>query len=166
MENKSIKMENEEEKSEFPNIGRQNANIRSKRRPSGRPLAGAGKNVAKKSGQGLDFYRWIVVYFTLLSRCVGIGRRDRLKICCPQGRVGSSPTTGTKKEAPVRGFFFCGEPWDLKRSRRGQSRSGEVFTRRAGRLLQRAPAVTLGKLLIGSVLYQPSIVPSLSSSSE
>ena len=105
------------------------------------PLRGAGKNVAKKSGQGLDFYRWIVVYFTLLSRCVGIGRRDRLKICCPQGRVGSSPTTGTKKEAPVRGFFFCGEPWDLKRARRGQSRSGEVFTHRAGRLLQRAPLV-------------------------
>ncbi len=26
------------------------------------------------------------------------GRRDRLKICCPQGRVGSSPTTGTSTE--------------------------------------------------------------------
>ncbi len=23
-----------------------------------------------------------------------IGRHDRLKICCPQGRVGSSPTAG------------------------------------------------------------------------
>lgn len=70
------------------------------------PLRGAGKNVAKKSGQGLDFYRWIVVYFTLLSRCVGIGRRDRLKICCPQGRVGSSPTTGTKKRSPREGLLF------------------------------------------------------------
>ena len=29
-------------------------------------------------------------------RCVGIGRRDRLKICYPQGCVGSSPTTGTR----------------------------------------------------------------------
>ena len=26
------------------------------------------------------------------------GRRDRLKICCQQWRVGSSPTTGTKKK--------------------------------------------------------------------
>ena len=32
----------------------------------------------------------------VLSRCVGIGRRDRLKLCCPSGRVGSSPTIGTK----------------------------------------------------------------------
>ena len=31
----------------------------------------------------------------VLGRCVGIGRRDRLKLCCPPGRVGSSPTTGT-----------------------------------------------------------------------
>ena len=27
--------------------------------------------------------------------CGGIGRRARLKIWCPQGRVGSSPTTRT-----------------------------------------------------------------------
>ena len=30
-----------------------------------------------------------------ICRCVGIGRRDRLKICYPQGCVGSSPTAGT-----------------------------------------------------------------------
>ena len=32
-----------------------------------------------------------------LHRCLGggIGRRARLKIWCPQGRVGSSPTLGT-----------------------------------------------------------------------
>ena len=35
------------------------------------------------------------IMYRYLSRCVGIGRRDRLKLCCPPGRVGSSPTTGT-----------------------------------------------------------------------
>lgn len=45
-------MENKEEKSEFPNIGRQNANIRSKRRPSGRPLAGGGEECRKKIRAG------------------------------------------------------------------------------------------------------------------
>ena len=29
--------------------------------------------------------------------CGGIGRRGRLKICCPQGRAGSSPARGTNK---------------------------------------------------------------------
>ena len=29
------------------------------------------------------------------GRCVGIGRRDRLKICCVHTRMGSSPITGT-----------------------------------------------------------------------
>ena len=41
-------------------------------------------------------------------RCVGIGRRDRLKICCPRGRVGSSPTTGTNMNADfgtISAFF-------------------------------------------------------------
>ena len=33
----------------------------------------------------------------VISRRVGIGRRDRLKICCQQWRVGSSPTAGTMK---------------------------------------------------------------------
>ena len=46
------------------------------------------------------------------------GRRDRLKICCPQGRVGSSPTTGTSTEPVLadafwnfslaESFLFCG----------------------------------------------------------
>ncbi len=31
----------------------------------------------------------------LICRCAGIGRRGRLKICCQQWRMGSSPTTGT-----------------------------------------------------------------------
>ncbi len=35
-------------------------------------------------------------YNDMECRCVGIGRRDRLKICYPRGCVGSSPTTGTK----------------------------------------------------------------------
>ena len=42
--------------------------------------------------------------------CGGIGRRDRLKICCPQGRVGSSPTRGTKyyNRSNWNGFLlFC-----------------------------------------------------------
>lgn len=31
----------------------------------------------------------------LFCRRGGIGRHDRLKICCPQRRVGSTPTGGT-----------------------------------------------------------------------
>ena len=34
-----------------------------------------------------------------ISRCVGTGRRDGLKIRCPQGRAGSTPATGTKLKA-------------------------------------------------------------------
>ena len=36
------------------------------------------------------------------------GRRDRLKICCQQWRVGSSPTTGTKQNPLSKegGFLF------------------------------------------------------------
>ena len=37
-------------------------------------------------------------------RCVGIGRRDRLKICYPQGCVGSSPTTGSVAKPYSIGF--------------------------------------------------------------
>lgn len=40
------------------------------------------------------FACYIILHFSIVSRCVGTGRRDRLKICCPYGRVGSSPTTG------------------------------------------------------------------------
>ena len=40
-----------------------------------------------------SFTQWVVSF--IICRCVGIGRRDRLKICYPQGCVGSSPTTGT-----------------------------------------------------------------------
>ena len=36
------------------------------------------------------------------------GRRGRLKICCPQGRVGSIPTPGTNKEKTVlKDRLFC-----------------------------------------------------------
>ena len=41
-----------------------------------------------------------------ISRCVGIGRRDRLKICYPQGCVGSSPTTGTRLNDGMRPEHF------------------------------------------------------------
>ena len=34
------------------------------------------------------------------------GRRGRLKICCPQGRVGSIPTPGTKRNKSRDLFFF------------------------------------------------------------
>ncbi len=34
-----------------------------------------------------------------MCRCVGIGRRDGLKIRCWQQRVGSTPTTGTTGES-------------------------------------------------------------------
>ena len=35
------------------------------------------------------------------------GRRGRLKICCPQGRVGSIPTPGTKRNKSRGLFLFC-----------------------------------------------------------
>ena len=42
-----------------------------------------------------------------ICRCAGIGRRGRLKICCQQWRVGSSPTTGTKiKKCNESCIFF------------------------------------------------------------
>ena len=50
-----------------------------------------------------------------ISRCDGIGRRDGLKIRWQRCRVGSSPTSGTKKclaacDAPARRFcFFWGD---------------------------------------------------------
>ncbi len=34
------------------------------------------------------------------------GRRGRLKICCPQGRVGSIPTPGTKWRSIDRRLLF------------------------------------------------------------
>ena len=40
----------------------------------------------------------IIIAYLFLCRCAGIGRRGRLKICCQQWRVGSSPTTGTNEE--------------------------------------------------------------------
>ena len=40
------------------------------------------------------------------QRCVGTGRRDRLKICCSYGRVGSSPPSALKKESLLRFFFI------------------------------------------------------------
>ena len=46
----------------------------------------------------------ITIFYT--SRRVGIGRRDRLKICCPQGRVGSSPTAGIETGILSGGFPF------------------------------------------------------------
>ena len=42
-----------------------------------------------------------------MSRCVGIGRRCRLKICCSQGRVGSSPTTGIQLNIKKAESDFC-----------------------------------------------------------
>ena len=36
----------------------------------------------------------------IVRRCVGIGRRDGLKIRCQRWRVGSSPTTGTIMNEP------------------------------------------------------------------
>ena len=42
--------------------------------------------------------------------CGGIGRRDRLKICCSQERAGSSPARGTKSNnrSDWDGFLlFC-----------------------------------------------------------
>ena len=32
-----------------------------------------------------------------VSPCGGTGRRGKLKICCPQGRAGSSPARGTNE---------------------------------------------------------------------
>ena len=42
-----------------------------------------------------------------ICRCVEIGIRDRLKICCQQWHVGSSPTTGTTKVA-LKTFILSG----------------------------------------------------------
>lgn len=41
----------------------------------------------------------------MVSKCHrgGSGRRDRLKICCPNGRVGSIPSGGTT-------FFLTANP--------------------------------------------------------
>ena len=47
----------------------------------------------------------IIIYKHLICWCVGIGRRDRLKICCQQWRVGSSPTTSTRKAASFEAAF-------------------------------------------------------------
>ena len=44
----------------------------------------------------LVLFRLFAIIF--IRRCVGIGRRDGLKIRWWQHRVGSTPTTGTKKE--------------------------------------------------------------------
>ncbi len=46
--------------------------------------------------------------------CGGIGRRDRLKICCPQGRAGSSPARGTNLFNAIGHFSEGG---DLDRAR-------------------------------------------------
>ncbi len=45
------------------------------------------------------------------------GRRYRLKICWPIGRVGSSPTPGTTNKEPdvkTSGDFVCCPEWDSK----------------------------------------------------
>ena len=47
-----------------------------------------------------------IVESVSIGRCVGIGRRGRLKICYPQGCVGSSPTTGTT--IPTRNWYKSG----------------------------------------------------------
>ena len=36
----------------------------------------------------------------------GIGRHCRLKICCPNGRAGSSPALGTHRKKALTGPFF------------------------------------------------------------
>lgn len=55
-------------------------------------------------------YNIVVVRIKTLHSCrrVGIGRRDRLKICYPQGCVGPSPTAGTilKRNTSFDVFFF------------------------------------------------------------
>lgn len=55
-------------------------------------------------------YNIVVVRIKTLHSCrrVGIGRRDRLKICYPQGCVGPSPTAGTilKLNTSKDVFFF------------------------------------------------------------
>ena len=45
--------------------------------------------------------------FYILS-CLGggIGRHCRLKICCPNGRAGSSPAPGTQEKPRSNGVFF------------------------------------------------------------
>ena len=44
--------------------------------------------------------------YELICRRVGIGRRDRLKICYPQGCMGSSPIAGSKKSILKMLFFI------------------------------------------------------------
>ncbi len=47
--------------------------------------------------------RWVLAFArqVVSRRCDEIGRHARLKISCPQGRVGSTPTAGTL-EPPER----------------------------------------------------------------
>lgn len=52
------------------------------------------------------------ILLTGRCRCVGTGRRDRLKICCQQWRVGSSPTIGRftgLTQIAGRSFFISQE---------------------------------------------------------
>ena len=98
----------------------------------------------KRSGSepGRSFRgRWTGIFFlpsvppcgiilSVLCRCVGIGRRGGLKILCWRQRVGSSPTTGTKKMVHLHGGPFF---WSVIEG-----------TRRAKPTLQRTRRHTLG----------------------
>ena len=44
----------------------------------------------------------------------GIGRHCRLKICCPNGRAGSSPAPGTQEKPRFNGVFFILSNLSLK----------------------------------------------------
>ncbi len=66
--------------------------------------------------------------------CGGIGRRDRLKICCPQGRAGSSPARGTKM---FNGLRRC-DPACLSRPRMAGS-TWEARGPKSGRYRALAP---------------------------
>jgi hypothetical protein len=68
--------------------------------------------------------------------CGGIGRRGRLKICCPHGRAGSIPARGTTDQPPTSGRLastdfkllsaYRGTPKSvLRRDRRRTSVSAE-----------------------------------------
>ena len=48
----------------------------------------------------LSLLRPIIPSVHIPRRRGEIGRHDRLKICCPQGRVGSSPTAGRLSNLP------------------------------------------------------------------
>ena len=100
-------MENEEEKSEFPNIGRQNANIRSKRRPSGRPLAGGrGRMSQKNPGRGLTFTDGLWYTLPCLAGVSESADETDSKSVVRKGVWVQVPPPAPKKEAPEKGLLF------------------------------------------------------------